>query len=459
MRRMNKVCIVGMLAFMVALTGCGKQEINYTEESTTEDIQTALVEEDSVVTVEDLKIDDEYKWKETIETGGEPINVDAELRIDIKGELSTLELEEHYYSAEEKKRVLEYFFEPDSIRVDRDTYPTKELLQKKLEQYEKALEEEQSDGLFYLDESEVTMISNEKTRLTNLINAAPSYDEVAEEINDYNENYYKGTINGLEYSLTFDMNEEENRSGWTLEAKDYNDFVINENSVITWQPEFYSPYENQCTMTQEEVIDYADNLCKELGFTDMKPWQETQHIIWYLENGEKECNGYYVGYTLDMNGRALWPFPFGAGVKWGGYIDDTVEMSFDEAKITFLINDTGIISMECKGIITKGKSSSVKVLNYEQIKECFRTILKQRDINDEHYEWTQLIFCYARVTDLDNPNVYRYIPVWMLDNIMLNAIDGTQIDMDTQVYVHYNTPEEWLESYQHTVLTRERVFQ
>ncbi len=40
---------------------------------------------------------------------------------------------------------------------------------------------------------------------------------------------------------------------------------------------------------------------------------------------------------------------------------------------------------------------------------------------------------------------------------IINAIDGTRIDIDTQVYVVYETPQSWLETYQTEVLEQEDI--
>lgn len=462
MKRVDKVCIAGMLAFMAALTGCGKQEVDYTEEEITTEMENTSTEQVTSGTVREiLGIEDEYRWKETIEKDGGSAPVDAILNIEIEGVLSTVEVEEHYYSAEEKKKVLEYFFEPESIQVDRDTYPTKELLRKQLEQYESALEEAQTTEHIPIMDDEVIMINNELQRLTDRMSAAPAYNEVAEEVADYSENYYKGTINGLEYSLTFDMNEEENRSGWTLEAKDYRDF--HKGDIAAWQAAYWSfaEEENQCSMTMDEAASYAEKTCNELGFTGLTQ-SNKQFLVWHLDNGEMEPNGYYFEYTLDINGEVLElpQFAYGSIVD-GGAIDTTkMELPYDEAVVSIMINDTGIIKMECKGLAKVGDVSPVKLLSYDQIKECFRSVLPVQ--KGKAGKWESLTLFYVRISGLDNPNVYTYVPAWRLESnalpdIMLNAIDGSPIDIQKDIFVYYVTPEEWLKSYQFDALIREGV--
>ena len=463
MRKMSKMCMVGMLAFMAALTGCGKQEVDYTEEDTTTEIETVSTEQVTSGTVQEfLGIDDEYRWKEIVETDGGSASVDAMLNIEIEGVLSTLEVEEHYYSAEEKKKVLEYFFEPESIQVDRDTYPTKELLRKQLEQYENSLEEAQTAEQYPVMDDEAIAVSNEIQRLTDRMSEAPAYDEVSEEAADYSENYYKGTMNGLEYSLTFDINEKENRSGWILEAKDYKDFLVSNEDVLAWQAAYWNEEANQCSMTQDEAENYAEKICNELGLTGLK-LGNNQLAEWNLGNGEMETNGYYFEYALDIGGSALATSSIGhRSVVEGGAIDTTkVELPYDETVVKIMINDTGIIRMECKGIVKTGEVSPVKLLNYDQIKECFRSVLPAS--NGKAGKWDELILSYARIASSDNPDVYTYVPAWRMvsyqsyDNIMLNAIDGSPIDMQKDIYVYYRMPVDWLTEYQFYAFVRKGV--
>lgn len=464
MKSVNRICAAGMLLLALGMTGCGRQEVEYEEENIKTEADTGGKAE-FADTVENLQIQDtNNRWKETIETEGEPVDVSAELEIDLQGVLSTLEVTEHYFSADEKQQLLEYFFDPESIRIDRDTYPTKELLQEKLELYKNTFKEAQDNQLVSTGEEETKMISNEEKRLTNLISGAPAYEEVPEQAAGYDENHYKGTRDGAEYSLSFDINQDENRSGWTLQAKDYSSFLVSGEAVTGCRKEYVTEYENLCKMTKEEAVNYAEKILNELGLPNLKQNSDPKYLIWNLENGEKECNGYYLQYGLDINGNVMPDSFFAEGVKRGGCFDaDRDVRSYDETCVTFMINDKGLIHMEYNGIISAGECSSIKLLSYERIKDCFREILKKENSGDK--DWEQLILTYARLSYPDKPDTYVYVPVWILNNgtseitnnIMINAIDGTRIDMDTQVYVVYETPESWLETYQTAVLEQEDI--
>lgn len=455
---LKRILLAGIM--FVLLTGCGRKEIVYETYNVADNSEAATLDADSEEKnplISTLGIDDSYKWKETIETNGKPIYIDAELELLYNSEPSTAKVEEKYYSDAEKREILEYFFEPDSILVDCDIYPTKELLRDKIEQYDMAMKDMQIWENYNLSQDEITMISKEKDRLADMINEAPDREDVSEEVRDYSENYYKGMKDGIAYSLGFDIDESRNQSAWTLQVKDYKEILTKKSDVITWQGEYYTEEKNQCTMTEEQAADYTKKVCEDLGFTGMEPCCDVQAVTWYLENGETECNGYYFEYTLDINGAVLMPAIWSYRVPQGGCIDvDTTVKPYDEASIEIVVNDFGIVWMDCTGIISKMETVPVKLLSYEQIKGCFRSILERQGESGE--EWSVLSFCYIRISNQEKQDAYCYIPAWVLvnftgENILINAIDGTQIDVKKDGYVLYDTPESWLKQYQNMMLS------
>lgn len=459
MKRKSLYVILGLMA--VVLSGCGKEEVVYNTETLSDSSEFAATEISTEATgnenslISQLGITDSYKWKETVATGGTPANVSAEIYLYYNTDLVAINAEEHYYSKEEKQNVLNYFFDPDSIQADRDTYPTKEWLQAKLQEYETVLDAKKKDEYNHVTDSEAMMVSDEISYLTDCINTAPNKDEVSEEVTDYSENYYKGKRNNLDYSLTFDINEENNRSAWKMQVKDYNDVLTNQNEVLAWQYGGYTEEPNQCNMTEEQAKEIADKACQDLGLVGLTLSFDTCDVIWHMENGEQECNGYYFEYGLDMNGES---FYFSRTERYGGYINSvSADKTYDNQKVTIIVNDSGIVRMECTGIMKYGKANQVKLLSYEQIKECFRNVL--RESNTTKGKWQNLYLYYMRLTNKDNPDMYSYVPVWSLSNyeavedIVINAIDGTRIDLEDNGYILYDPLENWLqEHYNMTVL-------
>lgn len=463
MRGKKIVLVAGCLALL--FTGCDKEEVIYSTE-TFADSETIGTTETNVEgidndnpLIEKLGITDSYKWKESIPTDGSPIDVSAEIYLLDTSELVAVNAKEHYYSEADKQGVLNYFFDLDSIQVDPDTYPTKELLREKLEEYEMVLKKQEADTSFHVKEDAKVMIDNEVRYLTELINKAPNKNEVSEGVTNYSENYYKGKINGLDYSLVFNIDETRNQSGWKLSTKDYNDILISESDVTAWQYAYYTDgISNQCKITGEEAQKIADQACKDLGFTHLQPYVDKIDVVWHMENGDKECNGYYFEYGLDMNGEALY---YSNAEQYGGYVDSTfANLTYNNQKVTVIVNDFGIVRMECTALMQYEKANRAKLLSYEQIKDCFRNVLKEQ--SDTTETWNMLTLCYIRLMNADNQDMYSYIPVWILSNyttpsIVINAIDGTQIDMERNNYVFYDTPKDWVSEYYNIVLEKEGI--
>jgi len=449
---------------MLLLTACGKEEVIYHTENLADssEIVTTQTNTETIDNINPLRtqlgVTDSYKWKESIPTDGTPIDVSAEIYLSCDSELMVVNAKEHYYSQEEKRDVLHYFFDSGSIWVDPDTYPTKELLQKNLEEYENVLKKQEKDASFHVKEEERLMITNEVKYLTNLINEVPNKNMVSEEVTDYSENYYKGKRNGIDYSFVFDIDETRNQSGWKLCVKNYNDVLTKKSDVVAWQCHFTEEIANQCKMTGEEAQKIADKACKDLGFMNLRTDYNKMNVIWHMENGDKECNGYYFEYGLDMNGEVVCSL---LAEQYGGFVDSTfINQTYEDQKITVIVNDSGIVRMECIGIMQYERTNRAKLLSYEQIKECFRSALKKQ--NDTNGKWTMLELCYMRLTNQDNRDMYSYAPVWILSNdttssIVINAIDGTKIDMEANNYVYYDTPTDWLNEYYNVVLEEEGV--
>ena len=456
----NKKIMLMVTWIMLCLTACGKQEVVYhtedysdhSESSTTQSTVEGIENENPLI--EQLGITDSYQWKETIATGGNPVAVSAEVFLQCSADLVAINAKEYYYSEEEKQNVLYYFLEPDSVEVDLDTYPSKERLRSKLTEYEAVLKEKDAEELLHVTETEKNMITNEIAYLTDCINEAPNRNAISEKVTDYHGNYYKGEKNGLEYSLVFDTDETRNQSGWKLRTKNYSDVLSSHSDVIAWQYTYVTEQKNQCNITGEQAKEIADKACKDLGFSDLQAHIEKEDVVWHMENGSKEVNGYYFEYVLDMNGDTL--FEFYSGI-YGECVDN---QAYENQKVMVIVNDAGIVRMECTGMMQYEKTEHVKLLSYEQIKDCFRNILKeQKDITGE---WHVLELSYIRLTNIDDRDMYSYVPVWILLNyeepaIVINAIDGTQIDTEASYEIIYDTPEDWIDGYYNVMLVDQGV--
>lgn len=444
---------MSMVSLLIATAGCGRQEVSYDDmDASATGEQTA--DGQNVTTAaggtlkESLGIGEEWRWSEDIGKDTGIVEVAAELVIPEVSQMYTVEVEKYFYTPEDKKRVLDYFLDSDSVKVDLEnvSLPTKEHISKEIDSLEQAKQD--GEDTAYL----TTKIDELKSKLT----TAPNASDVSEDVGDYGQNYYIGTKKEIPFSLAFQIDEENNYSTWTLQAKDMSYFNSQGSDDIIPRGSGFLLNQNLCAMSSEEAVKQAEAICEELGITHMKA-ARVSDLAWSLGQAEPEYNGYEITLTRDINGVL---------VDNGLYCADNEEAvamrqhSYDAERIVVDINDSGVCYMCYKGILTEGSiGNPVKLLSYEQVKDVFREQIKEPsleyDIGISAFSCLELN--YVRVVNEDNANVYRYIPAWRLgvndqsgynyieavsQNIWINAMDGTVIDMEKEGNAIYFTEYE-----------------
>lgn len=436
---------MGILAAVLclALTGCGTQEVSYEDvestgnqgmEAETDQGTEAETEETAgAALAETLGV--EEVWKDTVTADtGEVLNISAEVTVPEVSGLYSMEVSEYYYTPEDKKRTAQYFMDAESIQVDMDAVPTKENLKIQIERWERAVEHAKEQDL----EDKAAAANAEKQRLEELLNEAPAAADIETEPGDYSQNYFKGKKGDIEYLLGFDIDEEKNISSWTLNAADYAKF--NTVGAMYCFPQ-YTSQQNQCTMSVENAQNKALQTCEELGIAGMQV-KRVESVLW---GDEEEINGYWITLSRGINGVAVdidQPF------LNEELPADTEKRPYEVESITIGLNDSGIFQMIYEGILAAGGTGeSVKMLDFEQVKEVFRKELAKTPV-DVHY--AQL--AYVRVMDETQNDQYSYIPVWKLllrevnytreyiseDQVVyINAIDGSRIDLEENGLLGY----------------------
>lgn len=481
---MKKYLYSILLLFVVFLTGCGTKDVVYDAEETvdgnTAEEGTGEKESGSGTLEQTLGIENNT-WKEQIGSGRDTIFVNAKVNVPEVTDMYTQEVSEHYYTPEEQKKLAEYFMDEDTIRVNKEAVITKEWVQKRLDYYSEILEFEEEESSLHSSKEYIAMLTNEKNRLEDLINEAPAMDDVSDTVQDYSENHYIGSKGDVEYTLSFNVDEETNTSSWTLEATDGDDFAVDEIETRFKPWHVATPYyegDNICEMTREQACAQAEELCEKIGISDMKAVGICDLQFFLARGGEDgfwqfgasdvydeayEFNGYYIVLVREINDVAVDSTIYdGDGI----YLDtNTMEKPYDKEKVVIELNDKGIISMTYEGCLTaKEVGNEVKLLSYDQILEIFRKELES--LEKEMDTWRSLSLVYVRVADEAETDQYRYIPAWCLSTdqifggitygpiasfgttladytIWINAIDGTRIYPDKAGFVHYTTPNEY----------------
>ena len=497
---MRKCLYLILLFCTISLTGCGAKDVVYDIEKSAED-NTAGEETETKETkpkadsgdtlAAALGITDNH-WKETIGSGTDAIFINADVEVPNVSAMYTLEVSEHYYTSEEQRKIAEYFLDADTIRVNKDKVITREWLQKRLDYCNDTIEfleneaERCENNGQPMEAAQVSaqkkMLSNEKKRFTDLMNAAPAVSDVSETVQDYSENYYIGSKDGVEYTLSFDVDEERNASSWTLEAVDRNGFsseqVGQSVNLYGGVSSYYS--DNICEMTKEEACSKAEEWCEKLGIYGMKA-AAVCDLVFYSGSHKEDIvsqedfdkfytdNGYSIVLVRDIKGVAVDSIEYHVDT----YLDtETTARAYDKEKVVVELNDKGLISMSyVGGLNVKEVGNAVKLLSFDQIQELYRKELKSMDTGEDR-KMGYMYLGYTRVADESKPDEYCYIPVWCLsrynfhrtlrygidesgalsvgtleDTIFLNAIDGSRINSDKAGFAHYINPKEYFDDY------------
>lgn len=444
--------ITGVLiaALFLTLAGCGTKQVSYEKVQSSGKSDNEINQEATAGTslVETLGVEERWEEKVSLD-GGDTFTINAEVSVPDVTEMNLMEVAEYYYTPEDKKRVAEYFLEEGSIQVDLEQVPTKESIAENIKNWDRVLEEA-------VIEEQIEVAKSEKKKQEDLLIEAPKADEIELSPGEYKQDYFKGSKEGREYKLGFDIDEEAHVSQWLLYAE--NDEEFNETGAQGWM-QSNALSENKCTISEEEAEAKALKICEDLGITNMASIR-VMAIEWVdSDEQRKEINGYYIVLGRENKGVAI---------EAGNYLTVN-EMYYRNAEvggktpyepelIDIGINDNGIFWMRYTGILSVEKEgTSVKLLGFDQIKEAFR-----EEITDKNLIWnmnaSNLDLIYFRIMDKKQMGKYAYVPAWRLSPfeigvgglgtsvsvqscIVINAIDGTPVDMEEEGATIYIEPE------------------
>lgn len=439
-----------ILFLLTVLTGCQRKDVVYEDEKIVDSEDSVTEKENGGDLINSLGIDDEQKWEEDIQATDAMIAVEADVVVPEVSDLCTLEVSQYYYTAEDKQRVAEYFLDKDSIRVNKEKVQTKETISEDIQTCGALLELEANDD--YPDEDYMTAVQNEQKRLGNLLGKAPDAADITEDVGDYAQDYYKGTRNEIEYSLDFNIDKDRNISSWVLKAED-GSFNAAWQGFMQFDNEDFprtTVTENLCD--REKAIEQAEKICAELGI-NMRT-SEIYDVHWLLAEDLMECNGYQIVLSRQLNDVVIDSNMYAKSFNKNVYLDTEItKQAYAKEKISIILNDRGIYSVEYYGILSEGSMSGpVKLLSYDQIKEVFRQELKKLEAKTDALAFRLLELNYVRISNPERRDTYTYIPAWRLaqydsptayqtiqSNIWINAVDGSRIDLEEEGAIAYTT--------------------
>lgn len=422
--------------WIAALTGCGQEEVVYGVDTSSEEQETAGSQSLDTSLRGMLGFGEETVWKEDIAGINGTIKISATFDIPDADKLYTMEAEKYYLTAEDKKRIAGYFMDADTIKVDKEMITTKESIRADIQSYEESQEEyiaEEDE----VDEEVIAFYQNKKKELMESLDGARSLSEISEEPGDYSEDFYIGMKDGAEISISFYADAARNRSAWQM---------IN-RSVDFSEHTFLTDQINNCSMTKEEAGQRAVGFCEELGLPAMAPV-----IIYDLERWKEGGGAEYNGYVVEL-ARGIDGTPADITLYFDDpeNRDEEMVLPYSMEQVEIILSDEGILKVFYKGILTKGEMGEpVKLLSFDQVKEVLRKELEKEDV-EAGSKWEELWLTYMRVVDDGNTDKFCYIPVWKLgryyrgrymqdvpqNNIFINAMDGSRIDLKDSGRVYY----------------------
>lgn len=443
-----------ILFVLTVFTGCQRREVVYEEEGIVDSEDSATDEKNGGALIDSLGIGDELMWEENIQVKDVVIVIKAEVAVPEVSDLYTLEVSQYYYTGGDKRRIAECFLDKDSIKVDTEKVPTKESISKDIKTCGALLELEENDAS--ADEAYIAAVQSEQKRLENLLDKAPDASSITEDVGVvYTQDYYKGTRDGIGYSLEFNIDKDKNVSSWILRAEDGDSFTTTEEK---WQGDlaFYhesssgAATENLCD--KEKAIEQAEEICEKLGLNMDIAYIED--VGWGGEGDIVECNGYSVVFSRQLQGVMIDSNVYSRADHKNVYLDMGIaKQAYDKERLQIILNDKGIFSVEYDGILSEGNMSGpVKLLSYDQIKEAFRQELEKLDVGVLDMTFLNLELNYVRISNPEKRDTYTYIPAWRLaqwnglgtrqtvsNNIWINAIDGSRIDLEEEGAIAYST--------------------
>lgn len=353
----------------------------------------------------------ESKWEEDIpiaikDTDIDKVHINADVVVPDTDSMPVVTMQARRYTSEEKKKIVDALFDTNSVFV----------------------------------------LEDEQLHSENVTPQKPS--------GTYEENGYIGTVNGRKERLIFYMDRmmlsvEEENSKMTKHALDTSANVTDESGDVD--------YGNLCSMTQEEAIKSAKAYLVQLGYMDYEVCK-TQYLNWIETDGsgnQKDIwtDGYFFTFARKVNGVTLDIEQYEIGVSNPYTSEDLygIEWLFAE------VNDQGLLFLNDINAYKDHKvEKDEKLMSYQEAKDRIVALAKQENADyqvyakDPRFEFAEMKLMYFRSHVKDGS--FRLIPVWRLSSkqggvfgdgsitacIMINAIDGTEIDLESEFY---ETPE------------------
>lgn len=469
----KKLLYIRVLLFVSILTGCQK---NIAEEVNSIETEGG-VKEQALKTM----LGAEDTWVETIEaeakTGEKAaVKISAKVSLPSTDCMSVVELEPDGFTQEKKRDILESICETGSIS---DVKPL-EAVKAELEQYAELIsgwQQKQNDAMETYgmrDEGIDEILRNLHHEQETLLNSMGE-DQTESRQADYKNGEFYGKIDGRWFHFYFTSG-----SLYAALADKHTralSFELPENQYCTYhhvKPEEMEGIENQCQIPRTKAEQMSDDFLQKMGYKEYM-LNDCQNIRWTaldVNQHDLESYSYVNGYDSTELGDCGWHFTYGRDVNGVvsdvsdyGYIrldtaiyEDYAMAKYGVESVTVDVDNAGIFAFS---VIYPYKQKAVleqqvKLLSFAQVQDAFCTAIKNSTAayvqNAKNVScFDQLALVYFR--HLCDDGTYTLLPVWRLCSLypgtveepegikavyMINAIDGTSIDVLDELYEPIN---------------------
>ncbi len=457
------VLVLFWIALVITFTSCGRKNISEElEETEDQDREVSVADGKSLKTKLGITED---TWSEEFAVNGKKVkhvSVSANISVPDTDHLCVLSMKEAGFTDERKKEILEKLCDKDSIYVFDEENPPKWFLEQSVKKIDYMLgfvSQTNDEGALEITDGETyEELQKEKKQYLEKENSAP---ERGEKPLDFNEEFYIATVNGeqgqfeffddsiLKYSLTDNCKTE--KEG------------IPQNAEISYNWSEMGEVNNLCSMTEEQAVQAAKDFIQNMGYMEYGTFS-VSGLAWTCntyDTVESWVEGYKIVFTRQVDDilQGVWEF-LTYRQDYQGEV--SVVPRYGIERITVYINDRGIIEcdIEYPYSVEEVLSDATALLSFEQVQEVFRDIIKKEsdplpNYGEEELDFKNLDLAYFRVVEEDS---YALIPVWILYSksnmgfesdidvyehlLMINAIDGSQIDFVEELFTYEEMREE-----------------
>ena len=455
---MKKIVAYTMvLVTMTLLAGCGKKKVEYVENknlaSDTDGVDAGIMFDSLAEQIgAPERWDGEYEGNDAGMTG---IDVAADINLEGISGLHAYYTENIRLTEDYKQNIVETLSEGIVYQYDDEVKPKSywkswiEYQQDNITQYEERVNSGQEE----MDEGYFEWASETLSEYQENYDAAPDDYMVAE---DFSGNEYKITYLGMDYCLSFGCDESGYMTFINLTMLDvgqlFGDDNEHGNTYITWEEwndmgefetgEYRYESENNEYVREPEQIEYeVQAFLNGLGI-DGFDIVRTYNADIYSDDGNKWRNGCGVVLFRSLDGVYLSGTDFEPEYIMLDYFPDNMPDILDNRdrleRIELSINDKGVLEMKYYFPMEwEMQTEEVQILSFETIQDYL--IEYARELEETHPVYTQIELVYCLYSETEGGHEFMIVPAWRFKGqyqyeIMVNAIDGSQISTDQYRY-------------------------